>query len=561
MQLPRASGILLHPTSLPGRYGIGDLGPEAHAFVDFLAEAGQTWWQVLPLGPVGYGGSPYQSPSSFAGNPLLISLDCLADLGWLVAREVAAIPDRPADRVDFDAASELKWTWLRRAFREFEAAGDDPAFEAFRQAHRSWLDDYVFYQALRDAHGGRPWYEWEPELVARRPEACARWRERVADGIRFHEFVQYAFETQWQELRAAGQARGIKFIGDVPIFVAHDSADVWAHPDLYYIDAHGRPEFMAGVPPDYFSEDGQLWGNPVYRWEAHAKDGFAWWLLRLRGLLERVDIIRIDHFRGFEAYWSVPAGSETAATGQWVPAPGREFFRAIRKELGSVPLIAEDLGLITPEVEALRDEFHLPGMRVLQFAFDADPALEKYLPHRYINNCIAYTGTHDNDTTSGWFHSKEVTATPPREEVEAARAFARRYANSDGREVHWDMIRIVFASAADTAIVPMQDVLGLDSRARMNFPGKPRGNWAWRYRAEQVDRRVTDRLAEMTALYGRWNGPVPAGRDLRPRQRAPAGSAPAGGGAERSEAKAAPAGSEPADAGASEESGKRGPDG
>jgi 4-alpha-glucanotransferase len=278
---------------------------------------------------------------------------------------------------------------------------------------------------------------------------------------------------------------------------------------------------MAGVPPDFFSADGQLWGNPLYRWEAHAKDDYEWWRMRIQALLERVDIIRIDHFRGFEAYWAVPAGSKTAATGRWVKGPGREFFTAIRKEMGSVPLIAEDLGVITPEVEALRDEFDLPGMRILQFGFDADPAMEKYLPHRYINHCIAYTGTHDNDTTYGWFHSTEATTTQPREEVEVARAFIRRYANTDGREIHWDLIRILFASAADTTIVPMQDILGLDSRARMNFPGKPEGNWAWRYRAGQLDRKAEDRLADMTALYGRWNGPVPAGRDPRPRPQEP----------------------------------------
>jgi 4-alpha-glucanotransferase len=535
MRLPRASGLLLHPTSLPGRYGIGDLGPEAYAFLDFLADSGQTWWQMLPLGPVGYGGSPYQSPSSFAGNPLLISLDRLAERGWLDARELAAIPDLPAGRADFDAAGELKWEWLRRAFRGFAAAGDDPDFEAFRREHRAWLDDYVFFQALRDAHGGQPWYEWEPELVARELEACDRWRRQVAEGIRFHEFVQYAFETQWQDLRAACKDRGIRLIGDVPIFVAHDSADVWAHPDLYYLDEHGRPQFMAGVPPDFFSEDGQLWGNPLYRWETHAKDGYAWWLLRIRALLERVDVIRIDHFRGFEAYWEVPAGSATAATGRWTPGPGRAFFHAVRREMGTVPLIAEDLGVITPDVEALRDEFDMPGMRIIQFGFDANPSMEKYLPHRFINNCIAYTGTHDNDTTYGWYQTKEVTTTQPREEVEAARAFARKYAHSDGREIHWDLIRILFASVADTAIVPMQDILGLDSRARMNFPGKAQGNWAWRYRAEQLDRRVKDRLAEMTALYGRWNGPVPADRDPRPPQRAPeaqaTGSAPAAGAA------------------------------
>jgi 4-alpha-glucanotransferase len=521
MQLPRASGILLHPTSLPGRHGVGDLGPVAHAFVDFLAGTGQTWWQMLPLGPVGYGGSPYQSPSSFAGNPLLISLDRLADRGWLAAAELAAIPDRPADQLDFDAAAALKRDWLRRAYEGFRAAGDDPAFEAFRQEQCSWLDDYVFFQALCDAHGGQPWFEWEPELVARRPEACARWRERVAEGIDFHEFVQYAFEIQWKELRAHCRDKGIRLIGDLPIFVAEDSADVWAHPDLYYLDEHGRPQFMAGVPPDYFSEDGQLWGNPLYRWDVHAKDDFAWWRLRLRALLERVDLVRIDHFRGFEAYWEVPAGSKTAATGRWIPGPGRAFFHALRKEMGSVPLIAEDLGVITPDVEALRDEFDLPGMRILQFGFDADPAMEKYLPHRYIKNCIAYTGTHDNDTTYGWYHTRQVTTTQPREEVEAARAFARRYADTDGREIHWDMIRILFASVADTAIVPMQDILGLDSRARMNFPGKPQGNWTWRYRAEQLDRRIADGLAEMTALYGRWNGPVPAERDPRPRKPEP----------------------------------------
>lgn len=523
MQLPRASGILLHPTSLPGRHGIGDLGPGAYAFLDFLAGTGQTWWQILPLGPVGYGGSPYQSPSSFAGNPLLISLDRLADRGWISAAELAAVPDLPAGRVDFDAASALKWEWLRRAYRGFRAAGvaDDPAFVAFRQQHGSWLDDYVFFQAIRDAHGGRPWFEWEPELIAREPAACDRWRERVAEGIGFHEFVQYAFEGQWTDLRAACAARGIKLIGDVPIFVAHDSADVWAHPELYYLDEHGRPEFMAGVPPDYFSEDGQLWGNPLYRWEVHARDDFAWWRLRLRALLEHVDIIRIDHFRGFEAYWEVPAGSQTAATGRWTPGPGRAFFHAVRKEMGSVPLIAEDLGVITPDVEALRDEFDLPGMRVMQFGFDADPASEKYLPHRFVNNCVAYTGTHDNDTTYGWFHARGSTTTQPREEVEQARAFVRRYANSDGREIHWDMIRCLFASVADTAIVPMQDILGLDSRARMNFPGKAKGNWAWRYRAEQLDQAAADRLAELTALYGRWNGPVPPGRDPRPRRPEP----------------------------------------
>jgi len=515
MKLPRASGVLLHPTSLPGRFGIGDLGPEAHAFVDFLAESGQTWWQMLPVGPTGYGSSPYQSPSSFAGNPLLISPDRLVERGWLNAGEIVEGPGLLADHVDFDAVAALKLPMLYRAFERFLAAGTEPAFETFLNENRDWLDDYVFFQALRDAHHGQPWFEWVPELVARDPSACSRWRAKLADGIRFHEFVQYAFEIQWEALRAACKAKDIRLIGDLPIFVAHDSADVWAHPDLYDLDEHGKPLFMAGVPPDYFSETGQLWGNPVYRWEEHAKDGYAWWLSRLRALLKRVDIIRIDHFRGFAAYWAVPAGSETAATGQWVPAPGRDFFTAIRKELGLVPLIAEDLGVITPDVEELRDEFNLPGMRVIQFGFDADPASAKHLPHQYVPNCIAYTGTHDNDTTYGWFHSTKVTTTQPRAEVEAARAYARRYANAPAAEIHWGLVRVVQASVADTAIVPMQDVLGLDSRARMNFPGKADDNWKWRYRQEQLDRKARDRLAELTALYGRWNGSLTPERDPR----------------------------------------------
>ncbi len=523
MELPRASGLLLHPTSLPGRHGIGDLGDEAHAFVDFLARTGQTWWQMLPLGPVGYGGSPYQSPSSFAGNPLLISLDRLAASGWIDARELSRMPDLPVDRVDFEAVAALKWEWLRHAFRSFATNGGDPGFESFRRSQKDWLDDYVLFQALRDAHDGRPWYEWEPDIRSRRPDALNRWRDWVAEGVRFHEFVQYAFDLQWRELRETCKERGIRLIGDIPIFVAHDSADVWAHPDLYFLDTEGWPVVMAGVPPDFFSEDGQLWGNPLYRWDAHAKDGYAWWLFRIRALLDRVDVIRIDHFRGFESFWAIPAGSKTAATGEWVQAPGHDLFRAIRKGLGSVPLIAEDLGLITPEVETLRDAYDMPGMRILQFAFDADPAMEKYLPHRFINNCIAYTGTHDNDTTYGWFHSNEMTTTQPREEVEAARRFVRAYANSDGCEIHWDLIRLLFASVADTAIVPMQDILGLDSRARMNFPGRAHGNWSWRFRGQELDRRVERRLAEMTALYGRWNGPIPADHDPRPRPPAAAG--------------------------------------
>jgi 4-alpha-glucanotransferase len=515
MELPRASGLLLHPTSLPGDFGIGDLGSGARAFVDFLAETGQRWWQILPIGPTGYGNSPYQSPSSFAGNPLLIDPRGLVERNWLDQRDLAQFPELPADHVDFLAVAEHKTRLLRQAFDRFRGATPDPAYLAFCQANGAWLDEYVFFQAIKDSHGGLPWFEWEPALVTRDPVTCARWRDTVRDGMAFHRFLQFVFELQWQKLHVACRERGVKVIGDLPIFVAHDSADVWARPDLYWLDERGQPLFVAGVPPDYFSATGQLWGNPLYRWEAHAADGFAWWRSRIRSMLSRVDIVRIDHFRGFEAYWEVPAGSATAEKGRWVEAPGRDLFRAIHQELGHLPFIAEDLGVITPPVESLRDEFGLPGMRVLQFGFDPDPGSEKYLPHRYTPHCVAYTGTHDNDTTSGWFHSVQVQGTQNQKDWRDPRAYARRYAGPSGSEIHWDLMRVVFASVANTAIVPMQDVLGLGSDARMNFPGKADGNWDWRFRDESVDRRIVDRLAEMTAVYGRWNGTIPPDSDPR----------------------------------------------
>jgi 4-alpha-glucanotransferase len=517
MRLPRAAGVLLHPTSLPGRHGIGELGAEAHAFVDFLAATGQRWWQILPLGPTGYGNSPYQSTSSFAGNALLIDIEDLARRGWLAPEEIPHDARLAIDHVDFDAVTVLKEASLRLAYDGFRAKGDDPKFEEFIAANSGWLDEFVFYQALKDVHAGQPWYEWEPELVERAPAAMAAWRERLAEGIRYHEFVQYAFEIQWQELRAACQRQGLMVIGDLPIFVAHDSADVWANPDLFYLDKRGQPLVVAGVPPDYFSETGQLWGNPLYRWDAHAADDYSWWAARLRFLLGRVDIVRIDHFRGFEAYWEIPAGSTTAAAGKWVEGPASKFFDAMRRRLGNLPLIAEDLGLITPGVEALRDEFSLPGMRVLQFGFGPDSGSEKHLPHRFVPHCVVYTGTHDNDTTRGWFTSTDVATTQSWEEIESERAYARRYLDRAGNEIHWDMIRLAFSSVADTAVIPLQDLLGLDSRARMNLPGKAEGNWQWRFRKGQLDRQAQDRYAELTALYSRWNGALPA--ELNPRSR------------------------------------------
>jgi 4-alpha-glucanotransferase len=519
MRLPRASGVLLHPTSLPGRHGIGDLGREAHSFVGFLAASGQRWWQMLPVGPTGYGNSPYQSHSSFAGNPLLIDLDDLVQRGWLAAD---ACPDDPrlrVDQVDFDAVAAVKGKALRLACEGFQAKPAKSELEAFKAENHGWLDDYVLYHALKDNHGGLPWYEWEHDLVVRDPAALARWRGRMADGIAFHEFVQFVFDLQWRALRAACREAGVMLIGDLPIFVAHDSADVWARPDLFELDQTGQPVVVAGVPPDYFSETGQLWGNPLYRWDRHAAEDYAWWIARIRSLLERVDLIRIDHFRGFEAYWEVPAGSATAAAGRWVPGPARTFFEAVKRRLGSLPFIAEDLGVITPAVELLRDELELPGMRVLQFGFGADSGAEKDLPHHYVPHCVVYTGTHDNDTTRGWFTSTHVASTQSSAEIEAERSFARRYLNSTGAQIHWDMIRLAFLSVADTAIIPLQDILGLDGRARMNLPGTGEGNWRWRFRRGEIDQEAHERLAELTAVYSRWNGAVPP--QLNPRLPAP----------------------------------------
>jgi len=515
MRLTRASGVLLHPTSLPGPHGIGELGLDARHFVDFLAATGQRWWQILPLGPTGFGNSPYQSHSSFAGNCLLIDPAGLIERGWLRPEELDDQLPLSGDRIDFDRVAENKDRWFNLAFERFDAKGTDAGFEDFLAANRPWLDDFVLFQALKDAHGGLPWYEWEPRLVARDPSECARWRERFAARIRFHEFLQFVFEIQWQSLKDYCRERDVMLIGDVPIFVAHDSACVWAHPELFYLDDRGRPLVVAGVPPDYFSETGQLWGNPLYRWDVHAAEDYSWWVDRIRFLLGRVDLIRIDHFRGFEAYWEIPAGSLTAASGRWVEGPGRDFFESLRRRLGSLPLIAEDLGVITPAVEALRDEFGLPGMRVLQFGFGADPGAETYLPHRFVHHCLAYTGTHDNDTTLGWLTSTDVATTQSRDELQAERAFVRRYVDRQDGDIHWAMIRLAHASIADTAIIPMQDILGLDSRARMNTPGTAEGNWGWRFQWEQLGTKEREKLADLTAVYSRWNGPVPAKLDPR----------------------------------------------
>jgi 4-alpha-glucanotransferase len=411
------------------------------------------------------------------------------------------------DAVDFAAAKEIKQTLLGRAFERFSFR--DPEFLKFTKKNAHWLDDFTLFVALKEAFAGKPWSGWNPSLAARDPATLDRWREKLAPRVRYHQFLQFVFEMQIQALRAACSRSDIHLVGDIPIFVAHESADVWARPELFFLDARGRMTYQAGVPPDFFSRTGQLWRNPLYRWEAHEKEGFSWWIHRLSALLRWVDVIRIDHFRGFEAYWEVSGKAKTAATGRWVKAPGVAFFKALTKRFVEVPLIAEDLGVITPEVDALRDQFNLPGMRVLQFGFSTTASEEKYLPHRFVPNCVVYTGTHDNDTSVGWLTTTNAQTTQSEEDIKAERAYALRYVGTDGAEFHWDMIRLALGSIADVAIIPMQDVLGLGTSARMNVPGQPEGNWGWRFEASQLTPAVKRRLEELTALFARWNGSVP----------------------------------------------------
>ncbi len=508
MHLPRSCGLLLHLTSLPGRFGIGDLGPESLRFLDFLAETGQRWWQMLPVGPIGHGNSPYQSPSSFAGNPLLISPEKLAAEGWLEPKDWQDYPELSSEKVDFDAVRSAKSALLHRAFTNFRTG--DHAFHAFVHKNEYWLRDFTLFMALKEAHEGKPWNEWEPALAHRDPNTLETWREQHEETIRYYEFEQYCFHHQWESLRHECAKRDIHLIGDLPIFTSHDSSDVWARPDLFLLDEQGKPTVVAGVPPDFFSETGQLWGNPLYHWERHAEDHFAWWVDRLKAQTRRFDLVRLDHFRGFEANWEVPADAPTAANGRWSLGPGAAFLSAVRDALGGLPLIAEDLGNITFEVEALRDRFELPGMKILQFAFGNDPLADAYLPYSYPRLCIVYTGTHDNDTTVGWFSNSVVESTQTPEEIAAERAFVRRFVGTTGEEIHWDLIRVAYASVSDLAVIPMQDVLGLDGSARMNRPGQAEGNWAWRFTDDLLEAsNGRARLADLAAVYSRFNGEVP----------------------------------------------------
>lgn len=502
----RRSGILLHPTSLSGPHGCGDLGGAAHRFARWLSAAGQRLWQVLPLGPTGFGESPYQALSSRAGNPSLVSLEVLAREGWLDDADLAGAPQGDPARADLHVAGRWRRERLARAARAFAAgAGAGPSAElgAFRAREADWLADWALFAALKEAHGGGPWTAWPAPLARRDPAALDAARARYADAIFAEEFAQWCFARQWSALRDHCRALGIALLGDLPIYVAHDSVEVWTRPELFLLHPDGAPRAVAGVPPDYFSATGQRWGNPLWDWEAVAREGWAPWIGRLRGTLALVDRVRLDHFRGLEAYWEIPAGAPTAEAGRWVPGPGAELLAALERALGPLPLVAENLGVITPEVEALRRRFRLPGMAILQFAFGKDPQAPSFRPHAYTRDTVAYTGTHDNDTVMGWWEGGSGDSTRTAADVAAEKAHARAYLAHDGREVHWAMIRAVEASVADTAIVPLQDVLGLGSEARMNRPSTLGGNWAWRLREEELRPEHAERLAELVRLYGR----------------------------------------------------------
>jgi 4-alpha-glucanotransferase len=499
MTFPRESGILLHPTSLPGPHGIGDFGDGAFRFVEWLERAGQRLWQVMPLGPTGFGDSPYSSPSAFAGNPLLISLAWLQGDGLLTGDDLAPAADFSVDRVDYERVTPFKMDMLRRAYDRLEGGQSGELrseFESYLGSEPFWLDDFALFTSIKAELGGGWWLDWPADIRAAEPEAIQTWREKLAGDIRFHKFIQFLFQRQWSEIRTYANQRNIDIVGDIPIFVALDSADVWANQGEFQFDPEtGLPTFVAGVPPDFFSETGQRWGNPTYDWKAMKANGYRWWIERLRATRDMVDVVRIDHFRGFGAAWHVPFDEDTAENGHWELAPGGEVFAAVRKELGAFPLIVEDLGIITPDVVALREILGFPGMNVLHFAFDGDPS-NAYLPHNHQRNSVTYTATHDNQTTVGWWSSIS----------EKERDTARRYLGHGIEDVAWDMLRVAWASAANTAIAPMQDILRLGDEARMNTPATASGNWAWRLRPDQLDPALADGLRNLTSAYGRIPG-------------------------------------------------------
>lgn len=493
MAFNRSSGILLHPTSFPGPYGIGDLGPEAFSFIDFLSRSGSKLWQVLPLGPTGYGDSPYQCFSAFAGNPYLVSPEKLIDLGLLKTTDMVDMPTWDPEKIDFGEIYKWKPALLQKSFAHFnEFGGLHPLkidFMDFCIENKDWLDEYSLFMTIKEYHGGNSWTEWDESFRDRNREVLQKFSATHQKTILEFKFTQFLFFKQWLELKTYANSKGIQIIGDIPIFVAMDSSDTWGAPELFYLDKNGYPTVVAGVPPDYFSNTGQLWGNPLYNWQIHENSGFSWWIKRIRACVKIFDIVRIDHFRGFAGYWEIPYGESTAIKGRWVPGPGPRLFYAIKDALGELPIIAEDLGEITPDVIELRDMFQLPGMKILQFGFSGPD--NPFLPHLYPNNCIAYTGTHDNDTAIGWLK------TAPSHE----RSYYQDYMGRTGENAAEEMIRKIWESVAMFAIAPLQDLLGLDTEARMNFPGKVGGYWSWRMKPGILDQRMAERLRHLNWLY------------------------------------------------------------
>lgn len=508
MSFPRASGVLLHVSSLPDSPGIGDLGKSCDRFIDFLHKAGQRYWQILPLGPTGYGDSPYQCFSAFAGNPLLVSPERLIADGLLKAQPLEVFEGGAEDRVDYGKVVLAKRLILRESFEYFLDEGTDTQkkdFDAFCSQNAHWLDDFSIFMAIKNDLGGKAWWEWPLPLKLRDPAALKGANERLTESVQLFQYQQWVFFTQWTRVKKRANDKGIEIVGDLPIFVARDSAEAWAKPELFYFDEQANPTVVAGVPPDYFSETGQLWGNPLYRWDKMANDGYQWWIERFRELLNLVDIIRIDHFRGFAEYWAVPGGDTTAVNGKWQKGPGIAMFEAVLKSLGKLPIMAEDLGLMTQSVHDLRDHFAFPGMHILQFAFaldigaTAEADLYPHLPHRYKPNSVTYTGTHDNNTTLGWWQN---------DATEAEKRKLREYLNVDGSSVVWDLIQTCFYCPSDTAIVPMQDLLALDAGARMNFPGSSSGNWQWRAKSDAFSDDLARSLRTLTETAGRLNNVV-----------------------------------------------------
>ena len=501
----RCSGILLHIVSLPSEHGIGDLGA-AEEFINFLSTTGQTIWQVLPVGPTGYADSPYQCFSAFAGNPLLINLFDLLQQGLLDQADLNLAAKMPADFIDYEQVIAFKKPLLRKAARKFLKENNDQsgAFKLFCKNNAMWLDDYALFMAAKDFHGGTVWIEWDSGLRVRDRNALEKWRQKLLPEVEAYQFEQFEFFRQWSQLKNRCRDRRIRIMGDIPIYVAHDSADVWSHPEMFQLDERGTPMVVAGVPPDYFSANGQLWGNPIYRWDVLELSGYQWWIDRFRSSFDLFDLVRLDHFRGFEAYWEVPAGATTAIGGKWVKGPGRKLFEVLRKELGDLPIIAENLGVITPEVEAIQREFGFPGMSILQFAFGNDPQGPSFRPHNYSRELAAYTGVHDNDTTIGWWTSRGTgESIRTAEDIRKEHEFAKEYLGFENTPINWALIRTVLASVAVIAIVPLQDILGLGSEARMNLPGTVSGNWKWRYRKGAITPEMQGRMKMLTQIYDR----------------------------------------------------------